>query len=202
MIQAVTGELAKGFGVTERAGVLFGGVMPAGPAEAAGLRIGDIIVEFGGVAIRETPDLQRRVASITPGQPTDLTVLREGQRVSLRVTIGEMPSDDPVAATAPDEGWGLRVESVGPELAQRLPTQSTIGALVVDVYSGSPAEAAGLRRGDILLELDGRPLDNPAALVRELAQVQPGQAVRLYVHRQGADGSRHFVMLERRERQP
>lgn len=201
-IQDVTEELAKGFGVTEREGVLVGGVMPGGPAEAAGLKAGDIIVEFAGVAIRETPDLQRRVASVTPGKPTDVTVLREGQRTSLRVTIGEMPSDEPVASATPDEGWGLRVESVGPDLAQRLPTQSSVGALVVDVFAASPAEAAGLRRGDIILELDGRPVDNPAALVRELGQVKPGDAVRLYVHRPGAETARHFVMLERREREP
>jgi serine protease Do len=185
-----------------KGGVKIASLTEGGAAEKAGLKVGDIIVEFAGVAIRETPDLQRRVASVTPGKPTDVTVLREGQRTSLRVTIGEMPSDEPIASATPDEGWGLRVEAVGADLAQRLPTQSSAGALIVDVFAGSPAEAAGLRRGDIVLELDGRPVDTPAALVRELAQVKPGGTVRLYVHRPGAEGVRHFVMLERREREP
>ena len=202
MIQDVTEELAKGFGVAEREGVLVGGVMPGGPADAAGIRIGDIIVDFDGMPIKETPDLQRRVAGIAPGRPTGLVVLREGQRVTLRVAIGEMPSDEPVAATAPDESWGLRIEPVSPEIAQRLPSQASAGVAVVDVYSGSPAEAAGLRRGDIILEIDGRPLDAPATLVRDLEKVKPGDAVRLYIHRPGAEGGRQFVVLERREREP
>ena len=202
MIQDVTEELAKGFGVGERDGVLVGGVMPGGPAETAGLRIGDIIVEFDGMPIRETPDLQRRVASVAPGRPTDLVVLRDGQRVPLRAAIGEMPSDDPVVATALDDIWGFRVEPVPPEIAQRMPPQSSVGVAVVDVDSGSPAEAAGLRRGDIILEIDGRALDTPAALVRDLAQIKPGGSVRLYIHRSGGDSGRQFVMLERKERQP
>jgi serine protease Do len=154
------------------------------------------------VSIKETPDLQRRVASVTPGHPTDVTILREGQRLSLRVTVGEMPADDTVASATPDETWGLRVDVVSPELAQRLPAQSGPGIVVVDVFSGSPADVAGLRRGDVILELDGRPLNDPAAFVKELAQIKPGQAVRLYVHRPAGDGSRHFVMLERREPEP
>src|SRR5687768_124208 len=135
MIQDVTEELAKGFGVAERDGVLVGGVMPGGPAESAGLRIGDIIVEFDGTPIKETPDLQRRVASVAPGRPTDLVILRDGGRVPLRVAVGEMPSDEPIAATTLDDSWGLRVEPVAPEIAQRLPAQSSAGVAVVDVYS-------------------------------------------------------------------
>jgi serine protease Do/serine protease DegQ len=196
MIQDLTEDLAKGFGVAERAGVLVGGVMPGGPAETAGLRVGDIVVEFDGAQIRETPDLQRRVASVSPGRPLDVVVVREGQRVPVRVTVGEMPSDDVVTAATPDEGWGLRVDTIQPEVAQRLPAQVSGGVAIVDVFSGSAAEAAGLRRGDIIVDVDGRPVDDPAALVRELARVPAGTAVRLYVHRPGGEG-RHFVMLER-----
>jgi S1-C subfamily serine protease len=199
MIQDLTEDLAPGFGVPERTGVLVANVMPGGPAETAGIKIGDVIVEFGGAAIRETPDLQRRVAAVTPGQPTEMKVFREGQPTTLRVTVGEMPTDEPVAAAeATDEQWGLRIEPVPAELAQAVPTPGGGGVVVVDVASGSPAEAAGLKRGDVILEIGGKPIPDADAFTRELAAVPPGQAVRVYIHRPGGEGSRQFVMLERR----
>jgi len=202
MIQDVTEDLAKAFGVAEREGVIVANVMPGGPADAAGLRGGDIVLEFGGTPIRETPDLQRRVAGVTPGQVVDLKVLRDGQRVTLKVTVGEMPSDEPIASVTPDSSWGLRIEPVPPELAQRPPSQNGAGVLVADVATGGAAEAAGLRRGDVIMEIDGRPIDDPAGLVRELDALTKGQSVRVYIYRPGAEGGRHFVMLERRESEP
>jgi S1-C subfamily serine protease len=73
---------------------------------------------------------------------------------------------------------------------------------VADVTTGGAAEAAGLRRGDVILEMDGRPVTDPQAFSRELGAVAPGQAVRVYIHRPGGEGNRQFVMLERREREP
>ena len=202
MIQDVTEDLAKAFGVAEREGVIVANVMPGGPADAAGLKGGDIVLEFGGTPIRETPDLQRRVAGVPPGQVVDLNVLRDSQRLTLKVTVGEMPSDEPIASASPDSSWGMRVEPVPPELAQRLPAQNGTGVIVADVATGGAADAAGLKRGDVIIEIDGRPIDDPAGLVRELNALNKGQAVRVYIYRPGVEGGRHFVMLERRENQP
>jgi serine protease Do len=203
MIQDVTEELASGFGVHEREGVLVANVMPSGPAEAAGMKIGDVIVDFGGAPIKESPDLQRRVAAITPGQQIEIKVVREGKPLPLRVTVGEMPSDEPVAAVESlDEGWGLRVEPVAPDVMQRIPNAHIAGVVVTEVASGGPADAAGLRRGDIILDVAGQPVPDPATLVRALEAVQPGQSVRVYVFHPTGEGSRQFVMLERREPKP
>src|SRR5574337_177906 len=90
-IQDLTDELAPGFGVPARNGVLVSDVMTDSPAATAGVRPGDIVVEFGGQAIREVPELQRRVAATPPGQAVPLTVIREGRRARLTVKIGEMP---------------------------------------------------------------------------------------------------------------
>ena len=198
MIQDLTEDLAAGFGVQEREGVLVANVMPGGPAESAGVKIGDVIVEFGGAPIRETPDLQRRVASVTPGQPTEMKVLREGNPMTLRVTVGEMPSDEPVAAAdTTDDQWGLRIEPLPAELAHMLLVPGG-GVIVADVAPASPAEAAGFKRGDVILEIGDKPISDPATFSRELAAVPPGQAVRVYLHRPGGETPRQFVMLERR----
>jgi Do/DeqQ family serine protease len=204
VIQDLTGELGRSFGVGERDGVLVADVMPGGPAAAAGVRSGDIIVEFGGVPIKETPDLQRRVAAVPPGQQEAMKVLREGKPVTLTVRVGEMPSDDTAAVTDPtDERWGLRVEPTTGESARRLDVPSPRGVIVVDVAPGSPAEAAGLRRGDVVIEVNGQAVADPAAFYKQLGETTAREPVRLYIHRpDGREGTRHFVMLERRESRP
>src|SRR5881296_4236861 len=118
-IQDVTDELAGTFGVRE--GVLVAEVMKGGPAEAAGVRQGDIIVELNGAPIKEVPELQRRVAAVAPGQPVRLKVIRERKPVALSVTVTEMPAEEPVLAGAPDEeSWGLGVEPLSGEAAAQL----------------------------------------------------------------------------------
>ena len=203
MIQDLTEDLAQGFGVKEREGVLVADIMAGGPAEGSGLKPGDIIVEFGGAGIKELPELQRRVAAVTPGEQVDVSVVREGKRVPLRITVGEMPTDDPVAAAEPlDDQWGLRVEPVTAEMARRLQLPRATGVVAADVASGGAADRAGLRRGDIILDLDGRPITDAVSFTRHLETLKAGQSVRLYLHRPGGEGSRHFVMLERRSAEP
>jgi Do/DeqQ family serine protease len=197
-IQDITDELAKSFDVGEREGVIVAQVMDGSPADAGGMKPGDVIVEFAGTAIRETPELQRRVAAVTPGQQIDVKVKREGRIVGFTITVGEMPSEEPVAAAeSADETWGLRVEPVSGELAQRFGIGRS-GVVVSDVTSGGPAERAGLRRGDVVLEIDGTAVADAAAFYRALETMK--QSARLYVYRHGTERSRQFVMLDRPEK--
>jgi len=196
VIQDVTDELAGSFGVRERQGVLVADVMKGGPGDAAGMRPGDVVVEFGGVPIKEVPDLQRRVASVTPGQPTKLTVIRERRPVGLTVIIGEMPGDEPaVAAEHGAESWGLSVEPLGADSALRLNLSHSHGVVVTDVMPGSPADRAGLRRGDVILEINRRSVGDPGALARDLAAVPAGHSVLVYVHRPGGSGGRNEYLV-------
>src|SRR5207249_4960808 len=119
--RTVTVGLAGTFGVREREGVLVAEVIKGGPAEAAGVRQGDVIVELNGAPIKEVPELQRRVAAVAPGQPVKLKVIRDRKPVTLAVTVSEMPGDEPVLAGAPDdESWGLSVEPLTGEAALQL----------------------------------------------------------------------------------
>jgi len=199
VIQDVTDELAGTFGVREREGVLVADVMKGGPADGGGVRPGDVVVEFGGTRIREVPDLQRHVANVMPGQQVKLVVVRDSKPVPVTVTVGEMPSEDatPVASESATEGFGLRAEALSPDLAERLRVPYTRGVVVIDVASGGPADAAGLRRGDVILEVSRQPVSDSADLSRALASLAPGDSVLLYVHRPGAEARNQYLVLER-----
>ncbi|HEU4370488.1 MAG TPA: Do family serine endopeptidase [Methylomirabilota bacterium] len=198
-IQDVTDELASSFGVREREGVLVTDVMRDGPAEAAGLRPGDVIVELSGTRIREVPDLQRRVAAVAPGQTVAVGIVRDQspQRVSVR--IGEMPAEEPqVAAVDPEpEGFGLQIEALAPDTAERLGLSFSHGLLVTDVAAGGPADRAGLRRGDVILEVDRRPVHDARALQQALAAGPVGRSILVRAHRPGVGGRSQYLVLER-----
>src|SRR5262245_37339971 len=94
VIQELTPELAEGFGVKPDSGALVADVMKDSPAEAAGIKGGDIIVEFDGTPIKDVTDLQRRVASVEPGRTTPLAVIRDKASTRLSVKIGEQPGEE------------------------------------------------------------------------------------------------------------
>ena len=200
VIQDVTDQLAGSFGVKEREGVLVAEVMKGSPAETAGLKPGDVVVDLSGTPIKEVPDLQRRIASIRPGQTMKLTVIRDKKPFLVTVRIGEMPADEPVVAEAPgNDEWGLSVESLTGDAALRLDLPVSRGLLVTDVQPGSPAERAGIRRGDVILEISRRPADVPATLFKTLSALKPGESVLIYVHRAGGSGggTNQYLTMER-----
>jgi Do/DeqQ family serine protease len=198
VIQDVTDELASSFGVREREGVLVADVMKGGPAEAAGLRPGDVVVELNGTRIREVPDLQRRVAGVAPGETVRVVVVRDGARQPVRVRMGEMPAEEPTAlAQAGAEGFGLQVEPLSPGAAERLDLPVSQGLLVVDVAAGGPADRAGLRRGDVILEVARQPVTDADTFARALAAIPAREAALIYVHRPAGGGRNQYVVLER-----
>jgi serine protease Do len=199
VIQDVTDELSGSFGVREREGVLVADVMKGGPGETAGLRAGDVIVELGGAKIREVPDLQRRVANVNPGQSVDLVVIRDRAAKKISVKIGEMPTEDSAVAAveAGPGGFGLQAEALAPDMAERLSLPFTQGLLVTDVTAGGPADRAGLRRGDVILEVDRQSVQDALGLQKALAAVPPGRSVLIRVHRPGSDARTQFLVLER-----
>ena len=197
-IQDITDDLAGSFGVREREGVLVADVIKGGPAEKAGLRAGDVIVEFGGVSVREVPELQRQAAAAVPGQAVKVLTVREGKRIGLQIVIGEMPAEEAVAA-AEDQGWGMVVEPRADDPGRRLNLPFSHGVVVADVAPGGPADRAGLQRGDIILDVKGRPVLDVAGLYRQLNALKPGESVPIYIHRPSGEnaGRNQYLVLER-----
>ncbi len=147
-------DLSATFGVLEGNGVLVAEALPDGPAEKAGLKPGDVIVQVGSQRVWEVKDLQRVVRHMAVGDEVTLAILRDGDRLTVPIRVALMPQEaaDGLAA----EPFGLIVRGFDAALAERLGLSRQGGIRVVVVERGSPAERAGLQPGDLLLSVDGR----------------------------------------------
>lgn len=165
--QELTPELASAFSLGDRArgGALIADVVPEGPAARAGLRPGDVVVSVDGQPVQEGRDLLRAVLDRDIGARVRVEVVRSGRRQPLVLTTAARPDDgqtppSPAPAPAP-----ARSPTEGLSLAPLTPAQrtqvGTPGALVTDVAPGSEADRAGLRRGDVIVEADGREVRAP-----------------------------------------
>jgi len=189
-IQAVTPELAKSFGRTETAGVLVSSVSDGSPAERAGIKAGDIITEYDGRKVERAGDLPRAVAATPVGQSVKLTVVRDGKPMTLTAKVAALDTKE----AAQDEGGGkaakpalgLAVQPLTPALAQQLGVRATQGLVVQDVVEGSPAADAGFERGDVIVEVNKKPVKSVAELRESVAKNGKGSPMLFRVQRQDA----------------
>ncbi len=194
VIQDLTPELAAGFGVAPSSGVLVSEVIKGAPAEAAGIKAGDIIVQFDGAPMKEVTELQKRVAGVPPGRATPVMVVRDGKRTPLTVTLSEQPGEAAAVTPQPKEQTlGLTVEPITPETAGRFKLSARAGVVVTEVAAGSSGEQAGIHAGDAILELARRPVSDVEGFRRIMAGFKPGEAVPVYIQRGG--GRNEYVVL-------
>src|SRR6266852_3878671 len=199
-IQDLSPDLAAGFGVPGAGGVLVADVIKDSPAAAGGLKAGDIIVELAGSPIKESTDLQKRVAAIPPGGPAALTVLRDRKPTKLSIKIGEQPTDETVVAAVPKgAGLGLSVEALTPDLARTYGLTGRSGVVVTDVAEGSAAAAAGIRGGDLILEINRRAVGSLEEFRKIVGGLKPGDSVPVQLQR-GGGGGREYVVLKAPEK--
>lgn len=193
-IQDMSPELASQFGVAEPKGVLVSDVLDGSPAKRAGLERGDVIVEFDGKTVENPTQLRNAVAQTAITKKTTVKFIRDKGVRSVAVTIVEQPK---TVAQAGSEESGesaspasllsdLEVRELNGDLASRLGLSTgERGVVIVRVRSGSVADEAGLKEGDIILEVNRKPVPNVAAYERVTSKVGKEQAVLLLIKRQG-----------------
>jgi serine protease Do len=193
-ITDLTRDLAQGFGLAaDQKGALVQAVVPRGPAAKAGIEAGDVVVSLNGKQVDSGGALTRTVALIAPGQKAEITVLRGGQKKQFAFQVAERPADEqspetmPAAPDAPPHDkspkLGLSLSEMTPQIARELGVEGQQGVVVMDVVDGGPASQAGIRRGDLITQVNRKPVKSAQDIVGTVGKMKDGEMALLRVRR-------------------
>jgi serine protease Do len=205
MIQPLTPELAKEFKLEENTGALVGDVTTSSPADRAGIKAGDVIKTFDGKKIHDGRHLRLLVAQTSPGKDVTLTILREGKDLEISVRPEEQPAGG-LAKAGQQDGMkrdsgqdplnGITVGDIDSRTRREfdLPSQIRSGAVVVAVTAGSPADRANIQPGDVILEINRKPVQNADDAIETSKQLEDSRVlIRLW-----SKGSIQYLVVEDR----
>jgi len=185
-IQDLTPELADYYHVKEHKGALVTQVYEGDPAEKAGIKTGDIIFEVDGKKVSSGRELSRTIANAPVGAQIPMTILRDGREKTVYVELAErLDSDAPVKMAAKSSnGLGIQVTELKPETARRAGfPENEKGVLVTHVQPGGKGEMAGIQPGDVIKEIDRKPVTTPQDVRRQIDKVKPGDTVQMLIKR-------------------
>ncbi len=193
MIQDVTPDLAKEFGAKELKGALVADVAKGGPAEKAGFKAGDVVLQFNGKVVEDVAQLRNTVAGTPVGTKIQARVLRDKKEKTVEVVVGELPKE---AAERPGEGAedepggdaldGISVQTLTPETAERMNLdRGEQGVVVARVEQDSAWGRAGLRRGDVIQQVNHRKVRTAAEFKSQIDRLKKGQTALFLVNRGG-----------------
>jgi serine protease Do len=193
-LQDITSDLMKFFDLKEKSGALISQVYGGSPAEKAGLKAGDVVIEIDGVKITNSQDVVREVLKKQVDQKVDFVILREGKRAEIFLTTAQMPEKlgEREFVQPAREWFGLRVANVTPDMVKQLGLKKTEGIVIVGVEPNSVAQRAGVRTGDMILEVNRQKVLNEDDYRSAMEQTKPDRGVLLLIDRAG---SMFFVTL-------
>lgn len=186
-IQPITPELAKQFNLEEDYGALVGDVIENSPAEKAGIMRGDVIIEYNGKKVYEPYNLRNTVANTPPGEVVELQVIRDGRTETIKVTIGELPTEEQIAPQIEYKNVlrGVRVKDLSPDLYRQMNISEKIkGVIVIDIEPESPAEGK-LMEGDVIQEINRTAVANLQDYESTVSNIKPDEDILLLVFRRG-----------------
>ncbi|MFI5340754.1 MAG: DegQ family serine endoprotease [Candidatus Methylomirabilales bacterium] len=195
VVQQVSPQATEPLGLKDAQGALVAEVTPDSPAERAGIRQGDVILRFGGKPVMEVRDLPRLVAETAVGTETDMVIQRDGKTTTVHIRVGELREGRVARARPQEPEFGLVVQELTPDLAKGLGVPGGQGVVVARVSPGSLAEDAGLRQGDVILEVDRTPVKTRDAFEIALRQRSREKGI-LFLVRRG-DATRYIAMQAR-----
>ena len=191
--QDINENLAKALNLKSTAGVLVGDVTPKGPADQAGIKRGDVILSFDGKKVENATQLRLMIADTAPKTSVKVSLLRQGKTMDVTITLAEKPKtpQEKAQEQEPPQGQtseklGLSLQELTPDIAGQLGYEKEKGALVADVAPGSPAEDAGLERGDLIKEVNRVPVQSVKDFEKAIKSYKGGDLVALLVRRGSA----------------
>jgi serine protease Do len=198
MIQDLTPALAKEFKLKDTTGALIGDVTPKSPADKAGLKSGDLLIEFNGKKVTDSRHLKLEVARTQPGQTVPVKILRDGTAKTVEVTVKTLPGTEKLAkadSDSHDTGTlnGVGVADLDEHARQQFEVPETVkGAVVTEVKPDSAAAEAGLQTGDIIQEINRKPVKN----AEEAVQLTENAADKTTLLRVWRNGGSRFVVVD------
>jgi serine protease Do len=185
MIQKVTPDIAESLGLSEARGALVADVVKDGPAEAAGIKQGDVIVEYDGKPVNDSAELPLLVARTSVGKTVKLKVIRGKDTETMSVKVQELKEEETAQAGAgTSEDLGLAVQTLTPDLAENLGLDRSLkGVVVTQVEPSGAAADAGLRRGDVILEVNRQAVKDVDAYRKAVKGVGKGKSILFLVRR-------------------
>ncbi len=198
--QDIDQDLAKALKLKSTEGSLVADVTPGGPADKAGIKRGDVIVEFNGKKIQNSIQFRNMVAQVAPGKTVEVVLIRNGNEMKLDVRLGERPNTtqretptqkQPEGQTS--QKLGISIQTLTPDLAQQLGYKDAKGVVVTDVVAGSSADDAGLQRGDLIQEVNRKAVQSAQDFENQVKNAKRGDVIALLVRR-GANT--FFVAVE------
>jgi len=185
--QDVSATLALSLGLARNHGdmAIVTEVADGSPAADAGVRAGDVLIEFNGKPVPKSHDFPAIVADLAPGQRVTLKLVRDRKEQTLGLKIGELPDENDATQQneARDPELGLKVQRITPEAARRLGLGSAKGVLVIEVQPNSPADQVGIEPADVIREVNQRPINNVKEFERATRQGRRGDRILLLVQR-------------------
>jgi serine protease Do len=185
-IQDITDELAEYYGIESKDGVFVADVFKGDPADEAGIKPKDIILEVNDKKIQSSRQLTGMIAQTGVGETATIKVLREGKEKVFRVKLTRR-DEEGIASRGPaleqEEEFGIRVADITPEIAQRFNFTETAGAIVMGVEADSKGAEADVRVGDVIKEINRQVIESVRDYRSELGKIQPGEAVNFFIWR-------------------
>jgi serine protease Do len=183
-IQDITEDIAENLKLKDTNGALVGHIFEGDPADKAGIKTGDIIIEIAGMKIQDTHELMRIVAAQTVGEKVKVKIVRDGQEKILQVTIGERKEEREIASKGKiGELYGMAVQEITPELARHFGLADQTGVIVTQIQDGSPADDAGLKIQDIILQINKVRISSVKDFLNEIKKDNEGGTVLLLIKR-------------------
>jgi len=197
-IQPLNDSSARAMGLKSPDGALVSDVVKDGPAKKAGLKTGDVIIEFNHVQVKNVDHLRNTVSASKPNKRYDLIVIRDGRKKTLKVTLEEMPGDDALATVsrppAQTNELGIQVSSLSQSVIREYDiSKGEEGVIVIAVVEGSIAAEAGIRIGDLITRVGTKKCNSPRGFAALIKETQKKNMVMLHMKR---DGVAQYMTLE------
>jgi serine protease Do len=193
-IQELTAELAKQFGYDSLSGTLVSETMLKSPAQIAGIKSGDIIIAYEGKDVKGPSEFRNMVASSRPGETVNITIIHDGKSETLKVVIGEMDTDEQHSTVEPSSPQivssafsGLSVIELTEDITRQLnlPAEEAYGVVIIGVEDGTEAEEAGLKRGDVIQEVNRAAVKNMNDYKLSVSKAEDKGVALLFINRGG-----------------